>query len=60
MVQPAPPGEDTVYVTAPVPEPPAKFRLMPLPAVPEVGEVNEPCVGTAFENDNVIVADSDW
>jgi hypothetical protein len=48
-----------VYVIAPVPDPPAKFRLIPLPAVPDVGDVNEPCEGTAFENDSVNVAVSD-
>lgn len=59
ILQPAPPGVDTVYVIAPVPEPPAKFRLIPLPAVPDVGDVNEPCVGTAFEKVNVNVSVSD-
>jgi hypothetical protein len=59
MLHAAPPGVDTVYVIAPVPDPPAKFRLIPLPAVPDVGDVNEPCEGTAFENDSVNVAVSD-
>jgi hypothetical protein len=59
MLHPAPPGADSVYETEPVPDPPVKFRLIPLPAVPEVGETKEPCVGTAFENVKVNVSDSD-
>lgn len=42
-----------------MPDPPEKFRLIPLPAVPDVGEAREPCVGTAFENVSVNVPVSD-
>ena len=59
MKHPAPPGADKLYETAPVPDPPPKLSVIPLPAVPDVGEVREPCVGTAFENVKVNVADSD-
>ena len=60
MVQPAPPGFVTVYVTAPVPVPPVKPSVIPVPTVPVVAELNVPCTGMAFENESVTVVDSDW
>ena len=59
MVQPAPPGEVTVYVTAPVPVPPVNTNVIPVPTVPVVGEDNVPCTGIAFENESVMVAASE-
>ena len=59
IVQPAPPGEVTVYVMAPVPVPPVNANVIPVPTVPTVDEVNVPCTGMAFENERVMVATSE-
>jgi hypothetical protein len=59
IVHPAPPGDVTVYVTAPVPVPPVKLRGMPVPTVPVVAELSVPRTGVAFEKESVKVPDSE-
>jgi hypothetical protein len=58
MLQPAVPGDTNVYVTAPVPEPPVNDNVIPVPAAPEVGEVNVPRAAAAFAKVRVTVADA--
>jgi hypothetical protein len=47
------PGDDTTYVTAPVPDPPVKLKVISVPAVPVVVFDNAPATGMALPNDNV-------
>ena len=47
------PGDNTTYVTAPVPDPPVKLKVISVPAVPEVVFDSAPATGMALPNDNV-------
>ena len=58
MLQPAVPGDTSEYVTAPVPEPPENDKVIPVPAVPEVGEPKVPRAATALAKVSVTVADA--
>ena len=53
------PGDNTAYVTAPVPEPPVKLKVISVPAVPEVVFDSAPATGMALPNDNVKVSVAD-